>query len=118
MSYVPHTDQLILCYDCENERVKINSHCKFDEDFNDVPTEFVPLGFQQLICVNQDPCLSQDSTKIASNDLAFFVYPFVDKEIITVHPNDQHRHFGFHLRDDEIHGCIMSNLLSRRLSTN
>ena len=46
VSYVLHTDQLILYNNCETERVKITSHYKFDEGFNKVPTESVPLGFQ------------------------------------------------------------------------
>ena len=58
LGYVPHTDTLILYFDCESECVKITSHCKFDEGFNDVPTDSVPLGFQQLIQLNQDHCLS------------------------------------------------------------
>ena len=80
----------------------IFSHCRFDDGFNDVPTESVPFGFQQLIQANQDSRLSQDSNKIASNDLIYFVYSFVDKEviIIPVHPNDQHRHFSFQLCHD------------------
>ena len=52
LGYVPHTDQLILYYDCKFERVKITSHRKFDKGLNDLPTESVPLGFQQLIHEN------------------------------------------------------------------
>ena len=52
LGYVPHTDRLIMYYDCESERVKITSHCKFDEDSNDLPIESVPLGFQQLVRAN------------------------------------------------------------------
>ena len=54
LGYVPHTDRLIIYYNCESECVKITSYCKFDEGFNDLPTESVPLGFQKLICENQD----------------------------------------------------------------
>ena len=79
LGYVPYTDLLILYYDCESEHVKITLHCKFDEGFNDVPTESIPLGFQQLIQASQDLHLPQNSSKIASTDLYFFVYPFANK---------------------------------------
>ena len=38
LGYVPHTDQLTSYYDCESEHVKITSHCRFDEGFNDIST--------------------------------------------------------------------------------
>ena len=54
LSYVHHTDYLILYYDFETDRVRITSHCKFDEEFNDLLSESVHLGIQQLIRVNHD----------------------------------------------------------------
>ena len=52
LGYVPHTDHLIMYYNCDTERVKITSHCTFDEGFNDLRTKSVPLSFQQLIRAN------------------------------------------------------------------
>ena len=63
-------------YDCDNERMKIISHCKFDEAFNNLPTESVPLSFQQWICANRDEPIPVDDTGISLLDLDFFVYPF------------------------------------------
>ena len=48
LEYVPHTDQLIIYYGCKIERVKMATHCKFDEGFNFVLIESVPIGFQQI----------------------------------------------------------------------
>ena len=45
---------------CENECVKITLHCKFDELFNDVTTESVPIGSHQY------QHLPKVSAKIAS----------------------------------------------------
>ena len=104
LGYVPHTDRLILYYDCESERVKITSHCNFDEGFNDLLTELVPLGFQQLIWANRDESLPPDENDITSSDLEFFVYPFADKEIIDVPvlPNDKNDQFGLQLRNNNL----------------
>ena len=73
-----------MYYDWDTERVKITSHCKFDEDFNDLPTESVPLGFQQLVQANRDEPIPADDVDISSSDLDFFVYPFANKQIIDV----------------------------------
>lgn len=105
LGYVPHIDHLILYYDCDSERVKITSHCEFDEGFNDLPTESVPLGFQQLIRVNCNESIPADEIDISSSDLDFFVYPFADKEITDVHvlPDNKDKHFGFTLRNDDLY---------------
>ena len=84
LGYIPHTDCLILYYDCYNENIKITSHCKFDEGFNDLPTESVPLGFQQLIRANWGEPIPADDVDISSSDLDFFVYHFINKQIIDV----------------------------------
>jgi hypothetical protein len=39
LGYVPHTTCNIIWYDVESERMKIASHCVFDESFNDVPVK-------------------------------------------------------------------------------
>ena len=62
LSYVLHTDHLKLYYDCESEHVKIIFCCKFDKGFYYLPTESVPLGFQQLIWSNHDQPIPPDPT--------------------------------------------------------
>ena len=90
---------MILWYDCETEMVKIASHCKFDEGFNDLPIESVPIGFQQLILINQNQRLPEDATEINTGDLDFFVYPFSKKQTIKVPVmvNDRNKQFGLKL---------------------
>ena len=80
LDYVLHTDCLILYCDFESEHIQITSCCKFNKGFNDLHTESVPLGFQQLIRVNQDQTISQDLNDINYFYLKFFVYLFADKE--------------------------------------
>lgn len=61
------------------ELLKIASSFKFDEVFNDMPIESVPLGFHQLICINQNERLPEDVIKVDTKNLDFFVYPFSKK---------------------------------------
>ena len=118
LGYVPHTDRLIIYYNCESECVKITSYCKFDEGFNDLPTESVPLGFQHLICENLDEKLPPDQSEITSSDLEFFVYPFADKEIIDVLilPTKNNHQFGFKLKNDELYGRVYIDKISDKYS--
>ena len=69
--YVPHTDRLILYFYCESEHVKITSLYTFNEGFNDVPTEPVPLVFQQFIVWPQD--LSPYNQKIPLTNIYTFI---------------------------------------------
>ena len=63
---------------------KITSQCKFDERLNDVPTESVHLGFQQLIQDNEDQHLPQDSTEITSTDLDFLLTHLWKKKLLLI----------------------------------
>ena len=75
---------------------------------SDLPTESVPLGFQQLICANWDESLPADDVDITSSDLDFFVYLFADKEIIDIPvlPNDKNDQFGLQLCDDDLYDWV------------
>ena len=46
LGYLPHTDCLILYYDEGSCQVKIATHAKFDEGFNDLPVDNLPLNSQ------------------------------------------------------------------------
>ena len=118
LGYVPHTDQLILYYDCESEWVKITSHCKFDEGFNGLPTESVSLGFQQLIRKNWYETFTPDQSEIISFDLDFFVYPFVEKEIIYVPvlPTKDNHQFGFEWQTDHLYGRVYIDKIDEKSS--
>ena len=62
----------------ETHRVKIATHYKFDEGMNHLPSEQLPLGFQQLTHVNDDDRVSCDDKEISASDLDFFVYSFAE----------------------------------------
>ena len=106
-------------------RVNVSTtlHYKFDEEFIDISTESVCLGFQQLIQANQYQCLPWGSIKIDSIDLALFICPFICKEVlnITVHPHKKSSlWFSFTRQWTLWSGLLiksMRNLLSRRLLT-
>ena len=105
---ISHTDCLIIYYDCDTERVKIISHYTFDEGFNDLSTESVPLGFQQLVHANPDEAIPSDNVDISSSDLDFFVYPFTNKQIVDVPvlPNNKDFHFGLELCNDNLYDRV------------
>ena len=49
---MPHTSRLILWYDEGTSRVKIATHARFDEGFNDLPSDTLPPNCQQILCQN------------------------------------------------------------------
>ena len=42
LGYMPHTSRVILWYDEGTSKVKIATHDKFDEGFNDLPADTLP----------------------------------------------------------------------------
>ena len=66
--YVPHTDRLFLWWDVETERLKVATHCKFDEGYNDLPTEELPPGFQQILRMNKDTRVPADEQELSSSE--------------------------------------------------
>ena len=105
LGYVLHTSRLILWYDEGSSRVKIATHAKFDEGFNDLPADTLPPNCQQILRRNGTK-MPIDKNEISSSQLAFFIYPFSEKETVTVPvlPHNKDESFGFKLRDDELFG--------------
>ena len=62
--------------------MKITSHYKFHEGFNDLPTKSVPFGFQQLIHTNHNQYLPPNLTETQSTHLEFCVYPLLTKILL------------------------------------
>ena len=87
--------------------MKIATHAKFDEGFNDLPVDHLPLNSQQILRLNGTR-VPADAKELSSSDLEFFVYPFSDKEtaIIPVLPNTSDALFGFELADCELSGQL------------
>lgn len=52
VGYVPHTDHLILWYDEGSSQVKISTQAKFEEGFNNLPVDNLPLNYQQILQMN------------------------------------------------------------------
>ena len=94
-----------MYYDEGSCQVKIATHAKFDEGFNDLPAEVTPPNCQQILRRNGTaiPC---DPKPLSSSDLHFFVYPFSNKEIATlpVLENNKDESFGFEFADDDLTG--------------
>ena len=99
-------DCLILYYDEASGQVKIATHTKFDEGFNDLPVDNLPLDSQQVLCLN-GTCVPADKTELSLSDLEFFVYLFSDKEtaVILVLCNMLDALFGFDLMYCKLSSC-------------
>ena len=75
LGYIPYTTRNILWFDVESERVKVATHCLFDEGFNDLPIEALPPNVQQLLRANNDNIRPEEDTEeITLSDLDFFTY--------------------------------------------
>lgn len=70
---VSFTTQIFLWFDVESKRLKVATHCSFDEGFNDLPIETLPPNVKHLICVSGGAHPMKDSTNIDSNDLDFLL---------------------------------------------
>ena len=107
--YVPHTDRLFLWWDVETERLRVATHCKFDEGYNDLPTDELPPRFQQILCMNNDEQTPADKQELSSSDnLQFYLYPFANTEIATilVLPGKKNDNFGLSLQNDYLTGRV------------
>ena len=119
LGYVPHTDRLILWYDEGSGRVKIATHAKFDEGFNDLPAEVLPPNCQHVRRLNGDR-VPAETAEIGASDLQFFVYPFSDKQTATIPvlAKGTDPLFGFKLRDDDLLGrSYVEDLLDTKTSS-
>ena len=105
LGHVPHTNYLILYYDKGTNQVKITTHSKFYEGFNDLPVDNFALNCQHILCLNWTQ-VPPYKTKLNSSDFEFFVYLFSNKEIavIPVLSNTTDVSFGFDLKDYELSG--------------
>ena len=95
----------MLYFDEGSEQVKIATHARFDEWYNYLPVDQVPPNCLHTLCRNGTP-LPADSKEIANSDLEFFLYPFSNKEIVTVPvlPNSKDATFGFTFSNNELYG--------------
>ena len=106
LGYLPQTDHILYYYEGTGQ-VKIATHAKFDEDFNDLTVDNLPLNSQKVLFLN-GTCVPADNNKLTSSDLEFFVYLFSDKEtaVIPILPNMSDTLFGFDLTDCKLSGYM------------
>ena len=52
LGYVPHTNRLFTWHDEGTHQVKIATHAKFDEGFNDLPIDTLLPNCQHILCLN------------------------------------------------------------------
>ena len=109
LGYVPHSLRNILWFDVETERVKIATHCLFDEGFNDLPVKDLPPNVQHLLRLNNGERTPIDVKTLEDHDFNFFIYPFTEKKTLTIKipptssaPED----FGLQLSTDELYGRV------------
>ena len=73
---------------------------KFDEGFNNLPLDELPLGAARYVRLNHGIRPPADPAPLSSSDLKFFVYPFTNKQIATIPvlPNDKDKLFWSYSR--------------------
>ena len=106
MGYIPHTDQFVIYCDEGTSQVKISTHAKFNEGFNYLPVDNLPLNYQQILYLN-DTRVSPDKSELQSSDLEFFVYHFSEKRNCNYSCPSQHNRciFWFNLKDYKLSSC-------------
>ena len=107
--YVPYTDRLFLWWNVETEWLKVATHCKFDEKYNDLPTYELPPRFQQIFRMNNDERTPADEQELSfSDDLEFYLYSFANTEIATIPvlPSETNDNFRLSLRNDDLTGRV------------
>jgi hypothetical protein len=109
LGYVPHTTRNIIWYDVEPERMKIASHCVFDEGFNDFSVEILSPNVQHILrSTDNNKRPTADPDPISNTDLEFYVYPFAEKEIViaTIPDNNTDPTSGLQLGTDKLYNRV------------
>ena len=101
---MPHTLWNILWYDVVTDRVKLATHARFDEGYNDFAIESVPPNVQYVLQSEDGDRskLSADSTSLDSKDLHFFICPFATTFQGTIPNPCDNPNCGFDIADDSL----------------
>ena len=104
LGYVPYTTRNILWYDVETHRVKIATHARFDEGFNDLPFSDVPPNGQHLMRTDDGTPLPAETAPLSSSNFGHFVTPFKDLQLVKLSFNarDKDNEFGLRIADDPV----------------
>ena len=86
--------------------MKIATHAKFDEGFNDLPIDNLPPNCQHILRLNGQQIPINDRS-LSCLDLEFFVYPFANSKTVVNDYNLKAKDscFGFELLDNDLTGC-------------
>ena len=84
----------ILWYDVDTHKFKIATHAWFDEGFNDLPMDQVPLNGQHLMRTDEE-------TSFPAETSIHFVTPFQDLQLVKLSftAKDDDPEFGFRFAD-------------------
>ena len=88
---MPHTLRNILWYDTLTNRVKLATHVRFDEGYNDLPFIALPPNLQYILrSENGDQsALPMDPSALHVEQLEFISYSFATTFVGTIsHPCD------------------------------
>ena len=96
--------QNILWFDPETSRVKIANHARYDEGYNDLPSSQIPPNVIHLQRTDNGEAPEEDTFKISTTDLQFYINPFAEliHRTVKLTPPLKHPLFGFQLSDDEL----------------
>ena len=104
LGYVPYTTRTILLYDVATHKVKIATHAKFDEGFNDFPMDQVPSNGQHLMRTDEGTPFPAETRELSSSDFGHFVTPIKDLQLVKLSFTacDKDDEFGFRFADDPV----------------
>ena len=104
LGFLPHTTRNLLWYDVTTDKVKIATHCRFDEGFSDLPTESLPPNVQYILRSEEGSrqALTMDTTDTASSTLQFHVHPFASTFVGTIPVPCQSDTCGITTADDSL----------------
>ena len=102
LGYVPYTTRNILWYDVETHNVKIATHARSDEGFNDLPMDKAPPDGQHLMRTDEENTFPAGTRELSSSNFGHFVTPFKDLQLVQLSSTarDKDDMFGLKIADD------------------
>ena len=79
LGYTGQTQRNFIWFDVNTEKIKIASHGRFDEGFNDLPIESIPLNAAHLTRSELGHCWKKDCKSLNFDcNLHFYLEPFAE----------------------------------------
>ena len=94
----------IIWYDVETHKVKIATHARFDEGFNDLPMDTIPPNGQHLIRTDDGNPFPAETRQLSLSNFGHFVTPFQDLQLVKLSftAKDKDDAFGLRFADDPV----------------